>query len=161
MEPRSITSRVIMWLVFTILMFLYTSYSANIVALLQSPSRKIRTLRDLFESRLKLGVDDTVYNHYFFTVSSLLWTHAMTDAVISQSLVAAPNGASAQKDIRAEDHESRWYHEFPQFPRRHSARSRGFVRIPCGEKRWLSADQRNVLRGREMRTAGHIVFPND
>lgn len=66
--PSSITSRVIMVLVFTILMFLYTSYSANIVALLQSPSRKIRTLKDLYQSRLKLGVDDTVYNHYYFTV---------------------------------------------------------------------------------------------
>lgn len=57
-----------MVVVFIILMFLYTSYSANIVALLQSPSKKIKTLKDLYNSRLKLGADDTVYNHYYFTV---------------------------------------------------------------------------------------------
>lgn len=67
--PRSTTARIIMVVVFIILMFLYTSYSANIVALLQSPSKKIKTLKDLYNSRLKLGVDDTVYNHYYFTVN--------------------------------------------------------------------------------------------
>lgn len=52
----------------TVLMFLYTSYSANIVALLQSPSTRIKTLKDLYESRLKIGVDDTVFNRYYFAV---------------------------------------------------------------------------------------------
>lgn len=56
---------------FTILMFLYTSYSANIVALLQSPSTRIKTLKDLYESRLEIGVDDTVFNRYYFSVSEL------------------------------------------------------------------------------------------
>lgn len=69
--PRSITARVIMVVAYLILMFLFTSYSANIVALLQSPSKKIKTLKDLYNSRLKLGVDDTVYNHYFFAVKIL------------------------------------------------------------------------------------------
>ena len=69
--PRSITARIIMMVTFTILMFLYTSYSANIVALLQSPSKKIKTLKDLLNSRLKFGVDDTVFNHYYFEVRSL------------------------------------------------------------------------------------------
>lgn len=67
--PRSTTARVIMVLAFIILMFLYTSYSANIVALLQSPSTKIRTLKDLLESRLSLGVEDTSYSRYYFMVS--------------------------------------------------------------------------------------------
>lgn len=70
--PQSITARVIMVVAYIILMFLYTSYAANIVALLQSPSTKIKTLKDLYDSRLKLGVDDTVYNHYFFAVSYLM-----------------------------------------------------------------------------------------
>lgn len=48
-------------------MFLYASYSANIVALLQSPSTKIKTLEDLLASRLKFGVDDTVFNRYYFS----------------------------------------------------------------------------------------------
>lgn len=73
--PRSTTARVIMVVAFIILMFLYTSYSANIVALLQSPSTKIRTLKDLYDSRLKLGVDDTIYNHYYFTVKAQKFDH--------------------------------------------------------------------------------------
>lgn len=68
MMPRSATSRIIMIVAFTILMFLYTSYAANIVALLQSPSSRIKTLKDLYESRLEIGVDDTLFNRYFFSV---------------------------------------------------------------------------------------------
>lgn len=66
--PRSTTSRIILIVAFIILMFLYTSYSANIVALLQSPSTRIKTLKNLYESRLEIGVDDTVFNRYYFTV---------------------------------------------------------------------------------------------
>lgn len=55
-------------------MFLYASYSANIVALLQSPSNKIQTLADLLNSRLKFGVDDTVFNHFYFSVSDSMST---------------------------------------------------------------------------------------
>ncbi|XP_055837082.1 glutamate receptor ionotropic, delta-2-like isoform X2 [Episyrphus balteatus] len=69
-SPRSMTSRLIMFIVFLMLMFLYTSYSANIVALLQSPSRKIQNLNDLLNSRLKLGADDTIFNRYYFTHTS-------------------------------------------------------------------------------------------
>lgn len=47
------------------------SYSATIVALLQSPSSKIKSLDDLLSSRLKFGVDDTVFNRYYFSVSLL------------------------------------------------------------------------------------------
>lgn len=66
--PRSPPARIITLVSFIALMFLYTSYSANIVALLQSPSTKIQTLKDLLDSRLKFGVDDTVFNRYYFTV---------------------------------------------------------------------------------------------
>lgn len=65
--PITFGSRLIAMVSFTALMFMYASYSANIVALLQSPSSKIRTLEDLYNSRIKLGVDDTVFNHYYFS----------------------------------------------------------------------------------------------
>lgn len=67
--PQCSAARLIMLVAFIILMFLYTSYSANIVALLQSPSTRIKTLKDLYESRLEIGVDDTVFNRYYFAVS--------------------------------------------------------------------------------------------
>lgn len=61
--------RVVMLVLFLALMFLYTSYSANIVALLQSSSSHIKTLEDLLHSRIKFGVHDTVFNRYYFSVS--------------------------------------------------------------------------------------------
>ena len=45
---------------------LYAAYAANIVALLQSTTNSIRTLKDLLDSPLSLGAHDTVFNHYYF-----------------------------------------------------------------------------------------------
>lgn len=70
--PKAYGSRLIMYISFTAFMFLYASYSANIVALLQSPSNKIQTLTDLLNSRLEFGVDDTVFNHFYFKVSKYI-----------------------------------------------------------------------------------------
>ncbi|XP_055623767.1 glutamate receptor ionotropic, kainate glr-3-like [Toxorhynchites rutilus septentrionalis] len=67
LEPKSLPSRCLILLSLIVLMFLYASYSANIVALIQSPSSKIRTLEDLLNSRLEAGAEDTVYNKYYFT----------------------------------------------------------------------------------------------
>ncbi|KAK5644622.1 hypothetical protein RI129_005922 [Pyrocoelia pectoralis] len=64
--PSNASGRIITILMFTSLMFLYTAYSANIVALLQSSSNNIRTLTDLLNSRLSVGVDDTVFNRFYF-----------------------------------------------------------------------------------------------
>ncbi|XP_063706206.1 glutamate receptor 3-like [Culicoides brevitarsis] len=64
--PKSFSGRLIMFLTFLILMFLFASYSANIVALLGAPSSKIKTLEDFLDSRLKMGADDTVFNRFYF-----------------------------------------------------------------------------------------------
>lgn len=47
------------------------SYAASIVALLQSSSKRINTLHDLLESKMKLGVEDTAYNRIYFPVAIL------------------------------------------------------------------------------------------
>ncbi|GBP33616.1 Probable glutamate receptor [Eumeta japonica] len=62
--------RIVMFILFLAFLFLYTSYSANIVALLQSSSPRIRSLEDLLHSRLKFGVQDTVYNRYYFRMAT-------------------------------------------------------------------------------------------
>jgi hypothetical protein len=49
---------------------LYTSYSACIVALLQSTTDSIRDLEGLYKSGMGLGVLDNVYSHYYFSVMS-------------------------------------------------------------------------------------------
>jgi ionotropic glutamate receptor len=66
--PKALSSRLIVVVSFTAFLFLYSSYSANIVALLQSPSNKIQTLADLLNSRMDFGVDDTIFNHFYFSV---------------------------------------------------------------------------------------------
>ncbi|XP_050346318.1 ionotropic receptor 75a-like [Nymphalis io] len=66
-ELKGALGRMVLLLLFVTLTFLYTSYSANIVALLQSSSSQIRTLEDLLHSRVKFGVHDTVFNRHYFT----------------------------------------------------------------------------------------------
>ncbi|XP_055603824.1 ionotropic receptor 75a-like [Uranotaenia lowii] len=66
LEPKSLPARCLILLSLVVLMFLYASYSANIVALIQSPSRKIQNVEDLLNSRLEVGAEDTVYNKYYF-----------------------------------------------------------------------------------------------
>nr|CAI5837535.1 unnamed protein product [Callosobruchus analis] len=68
-EPRSSAGRIAYFIALISLMFLYTSYSANIVALLQSTTEAIRTVEDLLNSRISLGALDVVYNHYYFVHS--------------------------------------------------------------------------------------------
>lgn len=71
-EPKSVAGRIAAIFTFVTLMFLYTSYSANIVALLQSTTDSIKSAEDLLNSRMKLGVEDIVYAHHYFTVRNPL-----------------------------------------------------------------------------------------
>ncbi|XP_072743875.1 probable glutamate receptor [Anoplolepis gracilipes] len=64
-EPFRITTRIITLMLLIASLNLYAAYTANIVALLQSPSDSIKTLSDLFNSPLTLGA----YDHY--------WSHRM------------------------------------------------------------------------------------
>lgn len=50
---------------------IFTSYSASIVALLQSPSHSIRTIDDLMASPLKLGLQEAGYNRYNYLVENI------------------------------------------------------------------------------------------
>lgn len=69
--PISLSARILMFLAFLVLMFLYASYSANVVALLQAPSNKINNLEDLLYSRMRLAAEDNVFQRFYFTVSFL------------------------------------------------------------------------------------------
>lgn len=66
--PHSLTARIVIICCFISLMFLFTSYSACIVVLLQSPSNKIQTLQQLYDSRFKLGLHHTTWNVQVFKV---------------------------------------------------------------------------------------------
>ena len=47
--------------IFLIFSFLYSCYTANIVSLLQSPSHNIKSLEQLYSSKLKMGIHETPY----------------------------------------------------------------------------------------------------
>ncbi|XP_075162678.1 ionotropic receptor 75d [Haematobia irritans] len=64
------SGRIIFFTTFVATLFLFTSFSANIVALLQSPSEAIHTLNDLNKSPLEIGVQDTIYNKIYFNEST-------------------------------------------------------------------------------------------
>ncbi|KAJ8959817.1 hypothetical protein NQ318_011549 [Aromia moschata] len=70
-EPRSNAGRTVTIFTLVSLMFLYTSYSANIVALLQSTTESIQSLEDLYYSGISVGVEDIPYGHYYFEVCNL------------------------------------------------------------------------------------------
>ncbi|XP_026833734.1 uncharacterized protein LOC6544991 isoform X2 [Drosophila erecta] len=69
-EVRNRSARIIVFTTFVAALFLFTSFSANIVALLQSPSDAIQSLSDLGQSPLEIGVQDTQYNKIYFTEST-------------------------------------------------------------------------------------------
>lgn len=51
-------------------MFIFTSFTANIVALLQSTTKSIRTVADLQNPAFEIGVHDTPFNRYFLSVET-------------------------------------------------------------------------------------------
>ncbi|XP_059057935.1 uncharacterized protein LOC131851450 [Achroia grisella] len=65
LEPRYASGRTVTLLLFVALTILYAAYSANIVVLLRAPSSSVRSLSDLLNSPLKVGVSDFEYNKYF------------------------------------------------------------------------------------------------
>ncbi|XP_053614291.1 glutamate receptor 1 isoform X2 [Plodia interpunctella] len=66
LEPRRVSGRIMLWIFFAALMALYAAYSANIVVLLQAPSKSIRTLAQLANSKLTIAANDVDYNHFVF-----------------------------------------------------------------------------------------------
>nr|AMM70653.1 ionotropic receptor 75p2 [Heliconius melpomene rosina] len=63
-EPKKLSGRIMLWVIFTALMALYAAYSANIVVLLQAPSTSIRTLEQLANSKITLAALEVDYNHF-------------------------------------------------------------------------------------------------
>nr|AMM70655.1 ionotropic receptor 75q1 [Heliconius melpomene rosina] len=86
-ELKGTLGRIVMFITLFVFVFLYTSYSANIVALLQSTSNQIKTLADLLNSNLELGCEDTLYNRYYFKMV----TDPVKKAIYEQKI--APRGS--------------------------------------------------------------------
>ncbi|XP_047999378.1 glutamate receptor 3-like [Leguminivora glycinivorella] len=65
-DPLSMASRQILLLGLMAFMFLYTAYSANVVALLQSPTNDINNVETLLTSPVACGSQDVVYAWQMF-----------------------------------------------------------------------------------------------
>ncbi|XP_055678017.1 ionotropic receptor 75a-like [Lutzomyia longipalpis] len=68
MEAKVASGRIASFFLFLSMFFLYTSYTANIVALLQSTTTSISSLETLKDSTFEFGVEDIVYNRYYFKI---------------------------------------------------------------------------------------------
>uniref|UniRef100_A0A0H2UI52 Ionotropic glutamate receptor C-terminal domain-containing protein n=1 Tax=Rhodnius prolixus TaxID=13249 RepID=A0A0H2UI52_RHOPR len=64
--PISMPARITVFLFSLAAFFLYTSYSANIVALLQSTAPVLKSLEDITNSHLGIKIQDLRYNKKFF-----------------------------------------------------------------------------------------------
>ncbi|KDR13328.1 hypothetical protein L798_12953 [Zootermopsis nevadensis] len=85
LEAQGITGRTVTIMLYIVVIFLYTSYSACIVALLQSTTDSIQTLEDLYHSGLTLGAVDVVYSRHFFSTASDPLRHAIYTQKINPS----------------------------------------------------------------------------
>ncbi|XP_029709518.2 uncharacterized protein LOC115255532 [Aedes albopictus] len=69
-EAKGIGLRTFILVTLIGLMALEVSFSAKIISLIQAPSRRINTLKDLLESKLEVAADDTVYNRHFLSTAT-------------------------------------------------------------------------------------------
>ena len=71
-DPHSVSSRIIFLSLLLLSLFLSTSYSANIVSLLQTTSTAINSLRDLMDSPFTLSMKEDKDHIYHVNVSLIL-----------------------------------------------------------------------------------------
>lgn len=81
-HPLLPAGRYIVWLILLFTFAIYQFYSASIVgSLLMVKPKSIRTLRDLIDSSLDLGIEDIIYNRDFFSVSAAMSLLTMLEGV--------------------------------------------------------------------------------
>lgn len=60
------SGRIIVITTFILTLFVFISYSANILVLLQSPSHAIKTIDDLIASPVRLAIQDARYTRFYY-----------------------------------------------------------------------------------------------
>lgn len=136
------------------MLFIYTSYTANIVALLQSTTKDITTLKHLLHSPIELGVEDTPYSRYYFPH----YTEPLRRAIYQQK-ISPPNkpprfmnisyGVSRLRQVCCEPQSSsRWL----------SYHLSGPLRLSHGTWSWLQIHWRHLFREWKMRFDRNRIF---
>lgn len=111
-EAKGIGLRTFILVTLIGLMALEVSFSAKIISLIQAPSRRINTLKDLLESKLEVAADDTVYNRHFLSVSGR-FSVLIIESSFSFSEFSLPDsyGTSPSGAIRKEALIEKWIDE--------------------------------------------------
>lgn len=66
---NAVSARIVMFVTFMFSMMIYQFYNANVLSsLLNEQYNYIRSLNDLLESDLKVGVEDMLFNKDYFKV---------------------------------------------------------------------------------------------
>ncbi|XP_055605551.1 uncharacterized protein LOC129753733 [Uranotaenia lowii] len=68
--PKSVSQQIFILIGLVGLMFIFTSFSAKIISLIQAPSERIKTIQDLLESRIEAGAHDVVYNKVYLAAAT-------------------------------------------------------------------------------------------
>lgn len=68
-EPKGTPGKILILTVFITLIFIFTAYTAYTVVLFQSTADDIKTLRDLYDSKIEMGVEAVPYFLQLFPVS--------------------------------------------------------------------------------------------
>lgn len=76
------SGRFIVLTTFLATLAIFTSYSASIVALLQSPSHLIKTIDDLLASPLKMSLQEAGYNRYNYLIENISILNKVYDAKV-------------------------------------------------------------------------------
>lgn len=90
-SPRSTAGRIATIFCLIFIVCLYVSYSAFIVALLQSPSNNIRTIKDLFDSNMQVGNENTAYSRFWVQVSGVYFVFHVKASNRKKYQAHAPN----------------------------------------------------------------------
>ncbi|XP_031617482.1 glutamate receptor 3-like [Contarinia nasturtii] len=67
---KIVSTRISLFFFFVALLFIYNSFTANIVALLQSTTKSFRSISDLNNPAIEIGVHDTVFNRHYFKIET-------------------------------------------------------------------------------------------
>ncbi|XP_011862464.1 PREDICTED: glutamate receptor ionotropic, kainate 5-like isoform X2 [Vollenhovia emeryi] len=106
-EPYRVPSRIITLMLLLTSLNLYAAYTANIVALLQTPTDSIKTLSDLLHSPLTLGSYDLPVNRYYFKNTNL---QDPVRTAILQKVDSKSNWISLEEGVRRIQTESFAFH---------------------------------------------------
>ncbi|XP_030753194.1 uncharacterized protein LOC115880196 [Sitophilus oryzae] len=75
-EPRSAAGKIGTFTLLITFSYIYTAFCARIVILLQSTSDNLKDMRALYDSNIKMGVEDLSYNKFYFKASSFQFSKA-------------------------------------------------------------------------------------